>query len=145
MLVLSRKTNEEVVVDNAVVTVVEIRGDKVRLGFEAPSAIPIHRREVHDAILREMGGLGIESGPLDPLAAGVVVHHPNEGFWPETFIAGNDEESRMACWLRALQLAHMTSSQLLRDARARVVEVRFICPRCSERFVHQCRECGESP
>lgn len=47
MLILSRKKNESIVIgDGITVTVVEIRGDKVRLGFEAPEEIPIHRREV---------------------------------------------------------------------------------------------------
>ena len=51
MLVLSRKKNERVVInDNIVVTVVEIRGDKVRLGVEAPSEISVYRQEVYDAI-----------------------------------------------------------------------------------------------
>jgi carbon storage regulator len=51
MLVLSRKTSEQIVIhDNIVITVVEVRGDKVRLGIEAPTDIPVHRREVYDAI-----------------------------------------------------------------------------------------------
>ena len=51
MLVLSRKKNESIVVDDSIViTVVEIRGDKVRLGIEAPREVPIHRSEVRDAI-----------------------------------------------------------------------------------------------
>jgi len=51
MLVLSRKKNESIVVDDAIViTVVEIRGDKVRLGIEAPREVPIHRSEVYAAI-----------------------------------------------------------------------------------------------
>ena len=51
MLVLSRKKNESIVINNDItVTVVEIRGDKVRLGIEAPKEIPVHRREVYDAI-----------------------------------------------------------------------------------------------
>ena len=54
MLVLSRKKNESIVInDDVVVTVVEIRGDKVRLGIDAPRHIPVHRQEVLDAILRE--------------------------------------------------------------------------------------------
>jgi carbon storage regulator len=54
MLVLSRKKNESIVIDeDIVVTVVEIRGDKVRLGIEAPRDIPVHRREVLDVILQE--------------------------------------------------------------------------------------------
>jgi len=51
MLVLSRKKNESIVVDDAIViTVLEIRGDKVRLGIEAPKSVPIHRSEVFAAI-----------------------------------------------------------------------------------------------
>ncbi len=54
MLVLSRKKNESIVInDNIMITIVEIRGDKVRLGIEAPRDVPVHRREVLDAILRE--------------------------------------------------------------------------------------------
>ena len=51
MLVLTRKRNESIVIgDNIVITVVEIRGDKVRLGFEAPKEVAVHRREVYDKI-----------------------------------------------------------------------------------------------
>jgi len=51
MLVLSRKKDESIVInDSIIVTVVEIRRDKVRLGFEAPKDVPIHRREVYEAI-----------------------------------------------------------------------------------------------
>lgn len=51
MLVLSRKKNESIVINNdIVVTVVEIRGDKVRLGIVAPKEVPVHRQEVYDAI-----------------------------------------------------------------------------------------------
>lgn len=51
MLVLSRKKNEAIVIDDEiVVTVIEIRGDKVRLGIKAASNIPVHRQEVFDAI-----------------------------------------------------------------------------------------------
>jgi len=51
MLVLSRKKNESIVIaDTITVTVVEIRGDKVRLGIEAPRDVPVHRQEVFDAI-----------------------------------------------------------------------------------------------
>ena len=54
MLVLSRKRDEQIVIsDNIVVTVVDIRGDKVRLGIEAPKDISVHRQEVFDAIQRE--------------------------------------------------------------------------------------------
>lgn len=54
MLVLSRKKNESIVIDGEiVVTVVEIRGDKVRLGVQARKDIPVHRSEVHAAIQTE--------------------------------------------------------------------------------------------
>ena len=53
MLVLSRKKNESIVInDDIAIVVVEIRGDKVRLGVEAPKEEPVHRREVYDAIKR---------------------------------------------------------------------------------------------
>ncbi len=51
MLVLSRKRNESIVInDNIKITVVDIRGDKVRLGITAPRDIPVHREEVYEAI-----------------------------------------------------------------------------------------------
>lgn len=54
MLVLSRKKNESIVIaGDIVITVVEVRGDKVRLGIVAPRDVPVHREEVHAAI---MGG-----------------------------------------------------------------------------------------
>src|SRR5437870_12048126 len=53
MLVLSRHVNESIIInDDIVIVVVEIRGDKVRLGVEAPKEVPVHRREVYDAIKR---------------------------------------------------------------------------------------------
>ncbi|MFH1353785.1 MAG: carbon storage regulator CsrA [bacterium] len=53
MLVLSRKKNERIVInDDITIVVVEIRGDRVRLGIEAPKEVPVHRREVFDAINR---------------------------------------------------------------------------------------------
>ena len=64
MLVLSRKKNESIVIDgNIVVTVVEVRGDKVRLGIEAPREIEIHRSEVFDAIQGERVEAESESQP----------------------------------------------------------------------------------
>ena len=54
MLILSRKLDEQIVIaDNIVITVVEIRGDKVRLGIEAPREIPVHRKEIYELIQRE--------------------------------------------------------------------------------------------
>lgn len=61
MLVLSRKKNESIVVDDSIViTVVEIRGDKVRLGIEAPREVPIHRSEVRDA-------MAAQAAPVPPV------------------------------------------------------------------------------
>lgn len=53
MLVLSRKKNESIIIGDTIkLVVVEIRGDKVRLGVEAPQDVPVHRQEVYDAIKR---------------------------------------------------------------------------------------------
>ena len=54
MLVLSRQKDESIVIgDDVEITIVDVRGDKVRLGINAPKNIPVHRREVYDAIQRE--------------------------------------------------------------------------------------------
>jgi len=51
MLVLSRKKDESIVIaHNIVITVIEVRGDKVRLGITAPKDVPVHREEVYEAI-----------------------------------------------------------------------------------------------
>jgi carbon storage regulator len=63
MLVLSRQRDESIMIgDNIVVTIVDIRGDKVRLGINAPSEIPVHRQEVYEAIQRE----NLRASRLDP-------------------------------------------------------------------------------
>ena len=54
MLVLSRQKDESIIIgDDVEVTIVDVRGDKVRLGITAPKEIPVHRREVYEAIQRE--------------------------------------------------------------------------------------------
>jgi carbon storage regulator len=54
MLVLSRQRDESIMIgDTIVITVVDIRGDKVRLGINAPAEIPVHRQEVYEAIQME--------------------------------------------------------------------------------------------
>jgi len=51
MLVLSRKKHEAIIInDNITISVVEIRGDKVRIGIVAPKEVPVHRQEVYEAI-----------------------------------------------------------------------------------------------
>jgi carbon storage regulator (csrA) len=70
MLVLSRKKNESIrISDDIVITVVEIRGDKVRLGIEAPACIPVHRSEVYDAIHREAGAKCSSTSGADQAAS----------------------------------------------------------------------------
>ena len=54
MLVLSRQRDESIMIgDKVVITIVDIRGDKVRLGIQAPEEIPVHRQEVYEAIKRD--------------------------------------------------------------------------------------------
>ncbi len=54
MLVLSRQKDESIMIgDDVEVVIVDVRGDKVRLGITAPRSIPVHRREVYEAIKRE--------------------------------------------------------------------------------------------
>ena len=63
MLVLSRQRDETIMIgDEVQVTVVDIRGDKVRLGITAPPHIPVHRKEVYEAIKRENEAAAESSG-----------------------------------------------------------------------------------
>jgi carbon storage regulator len=66
MLVLSRKRHEQIVIgDDVVITIVEIRGDKVRLGIEAPGTVPVHRHEVYVALQREKENSVAEPNPRE--------------------------------------------------------------------------------
>jgi carbon storage regulator len=70
MLVLSRKCEQKIVInDQIVITVIAIRGDKVRLGIEAPPDVPVHRREVYDAIRRHQEEAGAPEVQADGEAA----------------------------------------------------------------------------
>ena len=72
MLVLSRHRDESIMIgDEIVVTIVDIRGDKVRLGINAPSSIPVHRQEVFDAIQREA-----QRDNADPSLANMAKKNP---------------------------------------------------------------------
>ena len=68
MLVLSRKKNESIIIDDKIViTVIENRGDKVRLGIEAPREVAIHRSEVRDAIAAsEVASAQIQEESVSP-------------------------------------------------------------------------------
>ena len=70
MLVLSRHRDESIMIgDDVVITIVDIRGDKVRLGIKAPQEIPVHREEVYDAIKRENEGKSQVTPNPDQVAA----------------------------------------------------------------------------
>jgi len=67
MLVLSRKKNESIIInDHITVTVIEIRGDKVRLGIEAPKDVTVHRREVYEAIQNQAKDRDLGQTPVTP-------------------------------------------------------------------------------
>ena len=69
MLVLSRQKDESIMIgDNIQITVVDVRGEKVRLGITAPPHVPVHRMEVYEAIKREQQASGKEPGPVTSLA-----------------------------------------------------------------------------
>jgi len=78
MLVLSRQRDESIIIgDNIVVTIVDIRGDKVRLGINAPTEIPVHRQEVYEAIERE--NLRRKAGVGDGERGTTPVEHSEPG------------------------------------------------------------------
>jgi len=69
MLVLSRQRDEMIMIgDDIEITVVDIRGEKVRLGINAPPHIPVHRKEVYDAIKREKAAAEGGEGQVQSLA-----------------------------------------------------------------------------
>jgi carbon storage regulator len=80
MLVLSRQRDESIIIgDNIVVTIVDIRGDKVRLGIEAPTEIPVHRREVFEAIQRE----NLQASRMQPRDVSSLRHTPSTRHAPK--------------------------------------------------------------
>lgn len=69
MLVLSRQRDETILIgDDIEITVVDIRGDKVRLGIEAPKEFSVHRKEVYDAIRRENRAALLPAVPVKKLS-----------------------------------------------------------------------------
>lgn len=72
MLVLTRKPGERLVIsDNIVITVVEVKGDNIRIGIEAPRDVKVFRGEIYDAIVAENRQAALTTGPagLDRLKA----------------------------------------------------------------------------
>ena len=66
MLVLSRQRDESIMIgDNIEITIVDIRGDKVRLGINAPNTVPVHRKEVYQAIQREKAAAAARPASAD--------------------------------------------------------------------------------
>ena len=69
MLVLTRKPGERIVIaDNIVVTVVEIKGDNIRIGIDAPREVKVYRGEIYDAIVAENRQAAAPTGDLAGLA-----------------------------------------------------------------------------
>ena len=67
MLVLSRHRDESIMIgDNIVITIVDIRGDKVRLGIQAPTNVPVHREEIYKAIQKEASAAKEASRAVQP-------------------------------------------------------------------------------
>ena len=65
MLVLSRHRDESIMIgDDIVLTIVDIRGDKVRLGIQAPSSVPVHREEIYKAIQREASASTLDTAKV---------------------------------------------------------------------------------
>lgn len=63
MLVLSRKRDEVIMIGDIAVTIVDIRGDKVRIGIAAPKDVPVHRLELYEAIQRQNAELAQATSP----------------------------------------------------------------------------------
>ena len=71
MLVLDRKIDESIYIgDDIEILITDIRGEKVRLGINAPKSIPVHRKEVYDAIIRERQSCGVGNTHIGENGAG---------------------------------------------------------------------------
>jgi len=68
MLILSRKTNQKIRVGDSIeITVIEVRGDQVKIGVEAPRSVKVFREEIYDEIQRE-NKAALVTGNIDSLA-----------------------------------------------------------------------------
>lgn len=94
MLVLSRQRDETIMIgDEVEITVVDIRGDKVRLGINAPSRIAVHRKEVYEAIKAEnRQASGVADNDIEPLRS--VTRPGTEKSGPTSLRSGNTLQQR---------------------------------------------------
>jgi carbon storage regulator len=77
MLVLSRQRDETIMIgDDIEITVVDIRGEKVRLGINAPPHVPVHRKEVYEAIKRELQSHQVTGEPPPHVESLAKRKHP---------------------------------------------------------------------
>lgn len=79
MLVLSRQRDESIMIgDDVEITIVDVRGDKVRLGITAPREIPVHRREIYDTIQREKAAAAAKAGKTSEAESDTVAEEQPE-------------------------------------------------------------------
>jgi carbon storage regulator len=94
MLVLSRQRDETIMIgDDVELTIVDIRGDKVRIGISAPSSVSVHRKEVYEAIRTENEQAAAISGGLNAFHSGAFPRVNQGGMVPPSasrLVAGTD-------------------------------------------------------
>lgn len=74
MLVFTRQRDETIVIGEGIeITIIDIRGEKVRIGINAPAHVPVHRKEVYEAMKREKQQAGKPDDPIRSLAKGIVL------------------------------------------------------------------------
>ena len=84
MLVLSRQRHETIIIgDDIEITVVDVRGEKVRLGITAPTHVSVHRKEVYESIKRENEASGKSGGHVGSLAKDKGTPKPEDKSTPE--------------------------------------------------------------
>jgi carbon storage regulator len=80
MLILSRKTNESIVIDGRItVKIVRVEGDVVKLGVEAPADVPVHRQEVYEEIQRNNREALTQGRPALPQLPKTKIKQPLKG------------------------------------------------------------------
>lgn len=92
MLVLSRQRDQTIIIgDDIEITIVDIRGDKVRIGINAPRNVTVHRKEIYDAVKRE----NQSASSMKPQDLPVAPPNPHAGNGADPFLAAAIEEARM--------------------------------------------------